>query len=171
MNNNIGLRYGLLAGFGSTFYMACLYSIDKNLYFNQWFGIGVSLLYLLTMIAAGLKYRRSENPNAEFQNTLRITFTVAVVASLVFSFFSYLMPNFVDHTLLDMMKSNQLQDLAVQKSQLNDMEAIKSINGAIQDIETNGAQYTFNNALFSFARSLMSGFMYAALAAYLTKKQ
>jgi predicted PurR-regulated permease PerM len=171
MNQNLGLRYGLLAGFGSTFYMSCLYSMNKNLYFNTWSGLGVTILYMLAMISAGLKYRRTVNSEAEFRDTLRVTFTVAVVASLVFAFFSYAMPNFVDSSLLDIMKSNQLLDLAAQKSQLNDMESIKSISATIQEIETNGAQYTFSNTLFSFARSLMSGFIYAALAAYLTKKQ
>jgi hypothetical protein len=171
MNQNIGLRYGLLAGFGSTFYMSCLYSMNKSLYFNTWSGLGVTVLYMLAMISAGLKYRRAVNPDAEFQDTLKVTFTVAVVASLVFAFFSYAMPNLVDHALLDMMKSNQLQDLAAQKSQLNDMDSIKNISATIQNIETNGAQYTLSDTLFSFARSLMSGFIYAALAAYLTKKQ
>jgi hypothetical protein len=170
MAQQIGLRYGLLAGFGSTFYMACLYSISKELYYNQWYGIGVTVLYIFMMLKAGLKYRRTVNPDATFQNTIRVTFITVIVASLVVAIFSYLMPNVVDTSLLELLKGYQLEDLVSQKAQQNDMDNIKRINTNIAFIETNGVQFTFSDAAFSFARSLISGFIFAALSAYLTKK-
>lgn len=171
MTQQIGLRYGLLAGFGSTFYMACLYSVSKEYYYNQWYGIGVTVLYIFMMLKAGLKYRRIVNPNATFQDTIKVTFMVVIVASFLVAVFSYLMPNVVDTSLLEMLKGYQLEDLMAQKAQQNDMDNIKRINANIAMIETNGVQFTFSDAAFSFARSLVSGFIFAALSAYLTKKQ
>ena len=171
MRQNIGVRYGLLAGVGSMFYLSCLYAIQKELYYNQWLGVVVTLLYLLAMIGAGLRYRREENPDAMFSDTLKVTFTVAVVAGLIVVIFQYMMPNMVDPSLFSFLKAYQLEDLKNLKAQQNDMAMIKQISSQIADLETNGVQFTFSNAIFAFARSLVSGFLFAAVAAYLTKKQ
>lgn len=157
LKQNRGIKYGLIAGGVTVAIYLLFYVIDKELIFNSflnWASVG---LYLAVAWKAVDDERQAIGAKIEFQQALKVGFTVFVVANLVYYLYYYLLHGLVDPELEEVQRSVMRSTLEARRSMISEeqYEAFKD------SLDGDSLKVGWQNTLLTYARSLIGYFIIA----------
>lgn len=167
MNRRPAFLFGLLAGIATIGYYLVFYAIDKRLFFHLGVYWSSLLIFIGLMLAAVLQERRQAPGEYTWQQALRVSFAVFVVATAVFQLFYYLFFNFGDPNLVVVQQEVLLENLERYGAQLGEGNAEKLERG----LTAKNLRYGPGAALQTFARSAIGGFILSLAMAFITRKE
>jgi hypothetical protein len=148
MKHRQGIINGILAGVLTVGYFLLFYFIDRALLLNPWVWWGSLTLFLLFMFRV---VRQIDSTT--FRLNLQSAFLVFVIANAIFYLFYYLLFSVFDTGLVDL-----------QREMLSENPLWQGGNTEID------LSVTIGRVIFSFAYSLIGGFILALLVSAVSRK-
>lgn len=165
MNNDPGIRNGLIAGVAIVFYFLLFYFISPKLFFGVWTQWGALVIYLAFMTKACWDKRKVLEEDFDFQQALKTAFVVYVVAAFIYALFNFLLLTYIDPELLEVQRQVLLERLEVSQALMN-AEELESMKRTIADQDLS---IDFQSAMLSFGLSLIGGFILSLIVAAFTR--
>ena len=163
------VKYGLIAGTGIVAYFLLFYFIKKELLFNPfvyWASLGI---YLALMWSA-LQEEGQAAPAGEslgFQGALRTAFLVFVIANFTYYLFYYLLYGLIDPGLIDLQREVMKETMEKWGNLLSEEQR----EDMLESIQGDKLVPTVHTVFFTFARSLIGGFVAALGMAALWRRK
>ena len=119
------------------------------------------------VIEAAREIKQAIGGKLEFQQALKVGFTVFVVANLIYYLYYYLLHGVFDPGLEDVQRAVMAETLEARKSMLTEeqYDAFKA------SLEGDGLKVGFQNTLLTYARSLIGYFLIALGLAALASRR
>ncbi|MCR9100459.1 MAG: DUF4199 domain-containing protein [bacterium] len=167
LKQNRGVKYGTIAGGITVGIYLLFYLINKELVFNSFLNWATVGLYLAIAWKAIDDERQAIGGKLEFQQALKVGFTVFVVANLVYYLYYYLLHGVFDPGLEEVQRSVMSETLEARKGMLSE-EQYKAFK---ESLEGDGLKVGLQNTLLTYARSLIGYFLISlGLAALASRK-
>lgn len=167
LKQNRGVKYGIIAGGITVGIYLLFYFIDAELIFNSFLNWATVGLYLAIAWKAVEDEKQAIGGKLEFQQALKVGFTVFVVANLIYYLYYYLLYGVFDPGLEDVQRAVMAETLEARKSMLTEeqYDAFKA------SLEGDGLKVGFQNTLLTYARSLIGYFLIALGLAALASRR
>ena len=107
----------------------------------------------------------------DFKSYIQIAFWVFVIADLIYYPFFHIMCNYLDASLLEIMRQNQSQYLDAMIKQSTKIDEQQVIRKTIEDLKTQDMHITFSNTLYSLVQGIIGGFLLSVIVAMITAKR
>jgi hypothetical protein len=167
LKQNRGVKYGTIAGGITVGIYLLFYLINKELVFNSFLNWATVGLYLAIAWKAIDDERQAIGGKLEFQQALKVGFTVFVVANLVYYLYYYLLHGVFDPGLEEVQRSVMSETLEARKGMLSE----EQYNAFKESLEGDGLKVGLQNTLLTYARSLIGYFLISlGLAALASRK-
>jgi len=155
--SSASIKYGLIAGIGTAAYFLLFYFIKKPLLFNP-FVYWVSLGFYLALMWRALQVeKQAVGGSLGFQAALRTTFLVFVIANCIYYLFYYLLYAMIDPGLIDV----QREVMRASLEQAGNLLPEEQREEMLESIESDKLIPTVGSVFFTFARSLLGGFIFS----------
>ena len=166
---NAGVKNGLIYGVLSIILTLVMYMVNPKLMMD-WkvsllVGFGVSLFF---MINAAREEKSLNDGILTYGEALKTTFTVLAVGGILGTIFAYILFNFIDPSLNDMMQQNIVETTESMMKWLGAPE--EEIDKAIEKLEENPASFTPGTAALQYIQMLFLGLIYALIVSAFVKK-
>lgn len=165
MQNNIAIKYGIIAGVGVVAYFLLFYLTNVKLFFNPIVNWGVLVVYLVGMVKACAGQRKHQH-NFPFKDALRTAFLTFAITSLIFYVFNYLLFNFLDPNLAEVQKEILVEQMGKMAGRLQ----LSELKNQIEEFAKQDFRITIRNTMMSLAQSLIGGFVLSLAVAGLMKR-
>ncbi len=162
---NTGLSYGLIAGGMIVLLSLLLYLGGVDMYLSPVGYVGYLIVIVMAVLAA-LKTRR-EQGYLLFNEALKTTFTVFVIATLLQTIFVYILFNFIDESFKQAVAQEILHK--TEKMMQRFGASADQIDKAI-DSERNVDQFSASRVFLGFAVSSIVSFIICLLISAIVKK-
>ncbi|MFZ4543807.1 MAG: DUF4199 domain-containing protein [Saprospiraceae bacterium] len=170
MNNNLSIKWGILAGIGTIALLMCFYSFNKALIFNTWVYFGSLLVTVFIMWQVGNKLLL--NTDINFSNLLKQLFLIFVLSELIYYVWYYTMVNYIDTTLLDFQKQQMLIAYEALKAKATDIQEVQQWSNMIHELETKGlAEVNLSSVLLQMGRGIIGGFVLSYLLTFILQRR
>lgn len=167
---NHGVQNGLFAGLVGVVLYLLYWFINPDLLFNMTLGLIVGLgVYAYFMWRAGSATKEDNSGYLTFKQALKPTFLTFVVGSLIAVIFTYVLYNFIDPTLNDMLqeKSIEMAEKAAKMFGADD-EALEQIR---EQVEAKGVSMSIGQIIQQYLVGLIfPGFILALIVSAIVKK-
>ena len=166
---NAGVKNGLIYGVLSIIITLVLYMVNPKL-MKDWkisllIGFGVSLFF---MINAAREEKSLNDGILTYGEALKTTFTVLAVGSFLGTIFSYILFNFIDPSLLDLMQETAIK---TTESMMKSFGAPQEeIDKAIETMEDNPVNFSPGRAAIQYISALFFALIYALIVSAFVKK-
>jgi hypothetical protein len=144
------IKYGIIAGTAIVLYLLFFYWMNPVNATSRWVSFGTLLFVFAGMVAATARERSLAGGQLERRQALKVSFSVAVISGIFFYGFLYLLFNYIDPGLNNLL-----------------LERAKTEN---PDITLAQVQMTPEKVFFGYAFSLVYGFLLALMVANFGKK-
>jgi|AntRauTorckE5430_2_1112549.scaffolds.fasta_scaffold00751_8 hypothetical protein len=167
LKQNRGVKYGIIAGGITVGIYLLFYFFNKELVFNSFLNWATVGLYLAIAWKAIDDERDALGGKLEFQQALKVGFTVFVVANLVYYFYYYFLHGVFDPGLEEVQRAVMSETLEARKEMISE-EQYKAFK---ESLVGDGLQVGLQNTLLTYARSLIGYFLISlGLAALASRK-
>jgi hypothetical protein len=167
LKQNRGVKYGIIAGGITVGIYLLFFLINKELVFNSFLNWATVGLYLAIAWKAIDDERQAISGKLEFQQALKVGFTVFVVANLVYYLYYYLLHGVFDPGLEEVQRAVMSEILEARKGMLSE----EQYNAFQESLEGDGLKVGLQNTLLTYARSLIGYFLISlGLAALASRK-
>lgn len=165
---NPAIKYGIyLSGFSILFTML-LYFIDKALIFNPF--IPAAVLFIASIVCMVLAAKEEKIQDADgflsYGDAVRVTFVVVAIAAVIFAIFNYVLFNFIDPGLMEIMQQETSAMIENIFSMIDDEEAMEQ---AKSEINNQDFKYGLGYAIADVVGSLIFGIIKALIVAIFVK--
>lgn len=167
LKQNRGVKYGIIAGGITVGIYLLFYLINKELVFNSFLNWATVGLYLAIAWKAIDDERGALGGKLEFQQALKVGFTVFVAANLVYYLYYYLLHGVFDPGLEEVQRAVMTETLEARKGMISEeqYDAFKA------SLEGDGLEVGLQNTLLTYARSLIGYFLISLGLAALASRQ
>ncbi len=165
MQNNIAIKYGIIAGVGVVAYFLLFYLTSVELFFNPVVNWGVLVVYLAGMVKACADQRKLQK-DFPFKDALRTAFLTFAIASLAFYIFNYLLFNVINPDLAEVQKEILVEQMGKMAGRLQ----LSELKDQIKEFAKQDFRITIRNTMMSLAQSLIGGFVLSLAVAGLMKR-
>lgn len=159
------VRYGLMSGFLSMFFLTLLYVVDKNLMVSPWHQVAW-LILIVAMYLAAFQERKNQGGYIHQKDALRAAFVVFLLGSALVAMYDYLMPAFFDPTLVDLAKANELRLFDAEQGRMTTDEFYTRR----REIELRQGGPGFFNSLFIYIFFTIFGFLAAGIISFVVRR-
>ena len=165
--NQTSINYGLIGGMAAIA-LSLLYYLLNVRGFITWGGWVSYLTLGATMVMAGLAIRKYQDGFIEFKDSLKVTFLVWVIGTLLTTVFLYVMYNFIDTGLVDIQK--EVVEEMMDKFTANvDEETLAELN---KGMEEQGFGLDLKKSLLAYAFGLIfPGFIFALIISLVIRRK
>jgi peptidoglycan/LPS O-acetylase OafA/YrhL len=163
---DVSLIYGLIAGLIIILVSLVLYLGGVELYMGP-LSFVIYLILITMAVLAALKVRRMNDGGLAFQQALKTTFGVFVIALFLHTLFSYFLLNYIDTGFRDALTRESLKKTAqfMKKMGASDMQLENAMDQA-----PGKNQFSFGYALLGYAFTCIIAFIFALLISVIVKK-
>ena len=167
---NHGVSNGLFMGLVLIVYTLALYLINPELMFKMGLGMLVSILvYVVFMVRAGNATKADLGGYMSFKQALKPTFLVFVVGTLLYQIFYYVLFNFIDPSLMDVLLDNTIRITEWWLDLFN--APADAREAAIAQVEEKGVSMGIGQIVQQYLMSLIFGFIIALIVSAIIKKK
>lgn len=124
---SVGMRYGIiLAVISIVFFLILTFAgVDQSKGAGRWFGI---VFYLVVIFLAQKNYKDEGDGFMTYGQGMGITFWIALISSVIYSFFFYVYIKFIDSTFVENVKNKAIEDM--QAKGMGDADIERSMSFA-----------------------------------------
>ncbi len=164
---NSGVKNGIILGVASIIFSHICYLIDPKMMLN-----GVSFLgffiVIYFMYRSAVEEKRMNEDLLSFGEALKVTFLTYIIGNLIGSIYIYLMFNFFDPALHDVMKEVSIDNAEFFVKLLGGEDQLDQVH---DQIESQDIQMSFSMVFLEYLVSLIfPGFVLSLIIAAITKK-
>jgi hypothetical protein len=157
---------GLMAGGIAIILSLVFYLMDPHFYLK--FGSLISPLPMIYfMVQAALTEKKLNKGIISFKDAFRNSWVTYLIYSLMITIFAYILFNFIDPGLNEMVKETAIEAIEKMRSFMGDEAADK----AIESMESGAAQNLASMALNFLISLILPGAVFAAIIALIVKKE
>ncbi len=159
-------KHGLLAGGSAIIISLIIYLIDPHMYLK--FGALISPIPMIYfMVQAAITEKKLNKGIISFKDAFKNCWVTYLIYSLITTIFAYILFNFIDPGLNEMVKETAIEAFEKMRSFLGD----EATDKAIESMEE-GATQTIGTLALNFLFSLiLPGALFAAIIALIVKKE
>jgi hypothetical protein len=174
----IGIKYGLYAGLGTVISYQLALTFGRETYFSGWVTALTWVIYLVAMTIGSREarlvwineYSESNEPYT-FTQALQVPFIVFLIAQVTYYTHYWLVFNVFDPALVDTARTVALEAIERSSEFMGSMLDEDTIDNMLQRAENQDYSVTLKNAFFSFASSLIFGFLISCIYALIYRKE
>ncbi len=168
--NSPGVQNGIFVGLVMIVYNLVAWFINAELLFNWVLALVVGIgLYVFFMWRAGNAAKIENGGYLTFKQSLKPTFLTYVIGSLIGVLFTYVLYNFIDPTLNDMMLEKAIEVAEKMVKMFGGNE--EAVEQAIAEVEEKGASMTIGTIVQNYLVGLIfPGFVLALIVSAIVKK-
>lgn len=166
MNNNIALKYGLIAGVGVVAYFLLFYMNNVKLFFNPVVAWSSLIIYIAGMVKACVDQRKMQ-ADFPFKDALRTAFLTFTITSVTYYAFNYLLYNVFDPELVEVQK----EILVAQMGKMAGRFQFSDLKDQIEEFSKKDFRITIGNSLMALGQSLIGGFVLSLIVAAMTRNK
>ncbi|MBK8724012.1 MAG: DUF4199 domain-containing protein [Saprospiraceae bacterium] len=168
--NPVVLKYGIMAGVSTVVYLLLFYFIQKPLFLDAKVLWSTLIIYLFFMFKA-VNEIDDIATSIDFKSYIQIAFWVFVIADLIYYPFFHILCNYLDTSLLELMRSTQSEYLELTLKQSTRIEEQQVIRKTIEELKIQDMHITFSNTLYSLVQGIIGGFLLSVIVAMITAKR
>lgn len=167
MENN-GIKNGLFMGVASVLFSMILYFINPKMMFGGVAYLGF-LIPLYFMWKAGTDERQSNGGYLSFGGALKVTFLSIVVGFLISNLFSYVLINFIDPSLIEVIRETSMETAEKMAGMFGGNEDVmEEMKDAMEEQDFSP---TLGSTLLTYLVGLIfPGFVFALIISAIVKK-
>jgi len=173
-----GIKYGLIAGVLTLLVYFGAYFYDKLTYYHPTVSIITWIIYLAGMWKASSEnlkgytahYGTQEGASFSFTHALQAPFLVFLIAQVFYYAQYWLMFNLIDTSMIEIARTYSLETLEASREVFSRFLDEATIDERIEMAKNQDYGVTIRSAFFNFSRSLIGGFIVAAIFALFFKK-
>lgn len=162
-----GIKFGVISGLFSVFYIISMYIVDYKLFINIWLGVTVMLVFLAIGIFQLIELRNNLGGFMSFKEGFTGYFIAALLGILISTSFSILLFNFIDTATRDLIHEAlitfQVENL--QKWNVPAAEIKKAVD-SMKEIP----QFSTIGLLYGILKSLLGSIVFGLILAAIFKK-
>jgi hypothetical protein len=165
---NLPLIYGLIAGLAMILLLTLLYLGGVNTYMGKLGYFSYVILIVLATVAA-LQEKKAQDGYLEFRDALKVTFLVFVIGLAMYTFFNWLLLNYIDPPFrreverVALQKAEKMmQDWGFSQDKIDEMEAAS---------KRNTSQNSFFYTVLALALWYIAFFVVALIISAIIKKK
>ena len=167
MLSNPGVKNGILMGVASIAYSLICYFINPKMMLNGWAFLGY-IIIIFFMYRGPVEARKNGNGILKFGEALKISFLVYVLGTLISSIFVFLMFNYIDTSLNEVLREIQIEQTEFMVKLMGGEDQLDLIQ---DQIEQQDMQMTPSVMVLGYLVNLIfPGFVMALIIAAITKK-
>jgi hypothetical protein len=144
------VKYGIITGIAMALYLFVFYQIERSFAINPLVNLGSLVFLMVGMVMATKKQLELNGGSLAKNEALKICFTIAVISGLFFYGFMFLLFQYIDHGL---------NDLLLQRA----IEIDPTVKGKPYEM-------TLGSVFRGYIFSLLYGFLLSLMAASFMKK-
>ncbi|EAZ95120.1 50S ribosomal protein L31 type B [Flavobacteria bacterium BAL38] len=162
-----GIKFGVISGLFSAFYIISMYIVDYKLFINIWLGVAVMLVFLAIGIFQLNELRKNLGGFMTFKEGFTGYFIAALIGILISTSFSIILFNLIDTTTRDLIHEAlitfQVENL--QKWNVPASEIKKAVNSMKET-----PQFSTLGLLYGVLKSLLGSIVFGLILAAIFKK-
>ena len=162
-----GIKFGVISGLFSVFYVISMYIVDYKLFINIWLGVTVMLVFLAIGILQLLELRKNLGGFMSFKEGFTGYFIAALLGILISTSFSILLFNFIDTATRDLIHE-ALITFQVENLQKWNVPAAE-IKKAVDSMKET-PQFSTIGLLYGILKSLLGSIVFGLILAAIFKK-
>ena len=162
-----GIKFGVISGLFSVFYIISMYIVDYKLFINIWLGVTVMLVFLAIGIFQLLELRKNLGGFMSFKEGFTGYFIAALLGILISTSFSILLFNFIDTDTRDLIHE-ALITFQVENLQKWNVPAAE-IKKAVDSMKEM-PQFSTIGLLYGILKSLLGSIVFGLILAAIFKK-
>ena len=166
MVQNIPLKYGIIAGVGVIVYLLVFYFIDPKLMLHGAVMWSTLIIYLICMYRATI-LERERMETFSFRQAIRPSFTVYVLATLLYYTFYYLLFNVIDPGMAEIQRDLMID----QSTRLAESIGATDLEDQIQELTAEDMRVTLGNTILGVGWSLIGGFVLSLIFAGVLRRE
>lgn len=152
MNWNAPIRWGLIGGLVSVVISVLIYIISPSSFASMWLGLVILGLALFFMIWGGVAFRRENNDEITFLQALGAVLIIGVIISLLSTIFSYILFNFIDTDLAELIKQKVMENTTEMMEKFGATD--EDIEKALEKIEEENFQFGLKEYAIRFLQGM-----------------
>ncbi|MCB0585164.1 MAG: DUF4199 domain-containing protein [Phaeodactylibacter sp.] len=165
--SRVAVKYGLIAGVGTVAYFLLFYFIKKELLFNPfvyWASLGICLALMWSAIQ---EEKRFAGAPPGIRASLRTAFLVFVIANFIYYAFYFFLYGYADPGLVDLQREVMKESLEQSRNLLSEEQREQML----ESLKGDKLNPTAGKVFFTFARSLIGGFVFSLGMAALSSRE
>lgn len=165
-----GIKYGVIYGVGAIVFTLLLYLINKELTVNTAITLGFSLVFGTALMVVAARSAKAENGGIlPFGEALITVFLVFVVGSFITSIFTYILMNYIDPSLVQVVQQRAVEMMEKTASMMGGEMNEDQLDQMREQMEE---QSTFNisSVLLGWLTNCVIGLIYSLIVAAIVKK-
>lgn len=152
MNWSEPVRWGFIGGLVSVVISVLVYIISPASFASMWLGLFMLGLALFFMIWGGVAFRRENNDEITFFQALGAVLIVGVIVSLLGTIFSYILFNFIDTDLAELIKQKVIENTTEMMEKFGATD--DDIEKALDKIEEESFQFGLKEYVIRFLQGM-----------------
>jgi len=165
--NNKGFSNGLIAGLITIILLLVIYFIHPESLVKYGAYLGY-VIFLIFMYKSGKEARDEAGGLISFGTVLGPIFLTFVLGSLIVTLFNYILYNFIDASLSDIMMEIAMEQIEKMSGFIGE----EGVEAAMEEIENSGFQLTIGKSMLNWAFALIiPGIIFALIEAAILKKE
>lgn len=162
-----GIKFGVISGLFSVFYILSMYVVDYKLFINIWLGVAVMLVFLAIGIFQLIELRKNLGGFMTFKEGFTGYFIAALIGILISTSFSIVLFNVIDTETRDLIHE-ALITFQVENFQKWNVPAAE-IKKAINEMKET-PQFSTIGLLYGILKSLLGSIVFGLILAAIFKK-
>lgn len=166
MDNELGVRYGFIAGFLAMFFLTIVYVSDPQLLLG-YMRLGVWGIITVVMFLGCYRIRKDNGDGLGFREALRAAFLIYVIGNAFVALFNYYIFAFYDPSLAEFSRQVDVDYLNQMKEGMPSYEYEEKMN----QIKSISYAPTFRDSFFGFAVLSIYGFGVSLIVALFMQRE
>ncbi len=154
------MKWGAIGGLVVVILSFLIYFVSPDSFAASWLAITFLLIAMFFMIWGGLAFRKENNNEISYLNALFAVLIIAAVLSLISTVFSYVLSNFIDPELPELIKQKAIENTQAM------MEKFNTPDDKIEEVIDQMKEQDFNFGILEYGKRFLWGMlMYLVLGA------
>ncbi|MBP6516733.1 MAG: DUF4199 domain-containing protein [Chitinophagales bacterium] len=168
MNWNPAIKWGIIGGLVSIILTMLIYFVSPSSLASFSLIFVFLLVSLFFLIWGGIDFRKANNDEISFVDALMATLIIAMISSLIGTLFSYILMNFIDPQLPEIIKQKVIENTVEMMEKFNTPD--DKIEEAIDGIRSQNFSGGIKDYALKFANSMLMNAVFCLIVSAFIKR-
>lgn len=168
MNWNPAIKWGVIGGLVSVILSMLIYFISPTSLASFSLIFVFLLVSLFFLIWGGIDFRKANNDEISFVDALMATLILALISSLIGTIFSYILMNYIDPQLPELIKQKVIENTVAMMEKFNTPD--DKIDEAIENIKSQSFSGGIKDYALKFANSMLMNTVFCLIVSAFIKR-
>ena len=166
MQNPI-IKNGVFSGLAMVIYTLVIYLVDPSLLSNMKLAFIPMIIVIIFMVRAVSDFKAQNNGFASFGEALLQSLGTAVIATVISNIFVYILYNFIDPGMLEVLKQASIDQMESMEGLLGE----EGVDRAVDELESQEFTFGIGKVLIGTLTSIFIYLIISLIVAAITQKK